>query len=558
MKILPRGVGNYEELIKDNYYYVDKTKYIEELEKYPNKRIMFLRPRKFGKTLFTSTLEYYYDIKAVDKFEELFGETYIGKNPTQNKNRYYILKFNFSGINTSSEEATISGFNDEVASSINLFVQKYGLDFYVNTQDDAEKILNNLFKAFSIQRNSEKIYVIIDEYDQFANELLGFNYDSFKELVSRNGKIRKWYEILKKGTESVVDRVFMTGVAPITLDALTSGFNNADDITRDFRFNEMMGFTKDELVKMMDDIEITKEEQEKLLPIMKENYDGYLFTGEAKERIYNSNMTIFFLNEYLARKDIPIKLIDVNIASDYEKIGKMINICQGEDKYKILSLIISGEGILTDITQKFNPAIDFGNKEMLSMLYYLGYLTVLENELGSDKLVIPNFMMKSIYSEYFLKIINDELEFKQSIDYKEMEREIAYEGKIDKIINLLSIYMNNLSNRDFQGFRENNVKFMFYILAMNFQNAFRIKSEPEIHRKYPDIVLLSKDSRYHSVMIEFKYLKRGEEKLLKQKQEEAKEQIEEYAEFEEITKIPNLVKYTVVAIVDEIHVEKID
>ena len=558
MKILPRGVGNYEELIKDNYYYVDKTKYIEELEKYPNKRIMFLRPRKFGKTLFTSTLEYYYDVKTSDKFEELFRETYIGKNPTKNKNRYYILKFNFSGIDTSSEETTINGFKESVQLSINSFVTKYGLDFYINPELSVEGLLGNIFEAFKYQKENEKIYVIIDEYDQFANELIGFNYGSFKKLVSENGRIRKWYEVLKKGTESVVDRVFMTGVAPITLDALTSGFNNADDITRDFRFNEMMGFTKDELVKMMDDIEITKEEQEKLLPIMKENYDGYLFTAEAKERIYNSNMTLFFLNEYIARRNIPINLIDASIASDYEKIGKMINICQGQGKIDLLKKIISGESIGVKITQKFNPAIEFGDKEMLSMLYYLGYLTVETEKFGMDKLIIPNLMMKTIYSEYMLQLINKMIEFKGTIDYEAINEEIACNGKIDKIMDILAMYMNNLSNRDFQGFRENDIKFMFYILAMNLKETFFIKTEPEIHRKYPDILLVAKNPEYYSVIIEFKYLKRTEEKLLKQQQIDAKEQIKEYAEFEEIKKIPNLVKYTVVAIVDEIHVEKID
>ena len=558
MKKIPNGVSDFEKIINQNYYYVDKTEYIEKLEEYTNTNIMFLRPRKFGKTLFTSTLEYYYDIKTSDKFEELFGETYIGKNPTSNKNRYHILKFNFAGINTRTEETTINEFKNKVTRSINSFVTKYGLDFYINPELSAEALLGNIFEAFRYQKVGEKIYVIIDEYDQFANELLGFNYNSFRELVSKNGIIRKWYEVLKEGTESVVDRVFITGVAPITLDALTSGFNNAADITRDFRFNEMMGFTKDELVKMMDDIEISKEEQEKLFPIMKENYDGYLFTYEGKERIYNSNMVLFFLNEYLARRDIPNKLIDVNIASDYEKIGKMLNLCKDEQKIDILTIIISGEGIVSEITTKFNPALPFGNKEMISMLYYLGYLTVESESFGVDKLIIPNMMMKKIYSDYFISIINEIIEFDGNINYNAIREEIATKGEITKITEVLSDYLNNLSNRDFQRFDEKHLKFMFYCLLMNLQTIYSIKSEPEIHRKYPDILLVAKKPEYYSVIIEFKYLKRSEENLLKQKQEEAKEQIKEYVDFEDIKEIPNLVKYTVVAIVDEIHVEKID
>ena len=211
---------------------MDKTKYIEKLENLAEPYIMFLRPRKFGKTLFTSVLENYYDVKKKDKFNKLFGETYIGKNPTKLKSSYYILRFNFSGIDTDKEETTIQGFKDKVIASINVFIKKYNLDFYVNENDTAEGILDNLFKAFYIQKNNEKIYVIIDEYDHFANELLGFRTENFKSLVSKNGKVRKWYEILKEGTESVVDRIFITGVAPITLDSMTSGFNISSDLTR--------------------------------------------------------------------------------------------------------------------------------------------------------------------------------------------------------------------------------------------------------------------------------------------------------------------------------------
>ena len=195
---MPYGISNYEELITENYYYVDKTKYIEKLENLPEKRIMFLRPRKFGKTLFTSVLENYYDKNKVEKFEKLYGNTYIGKNPTNLKNSYCILRFNFSGIDTSTEEATIKGFRSEVASSIEVFVNKYNLNFYVNKENEAENILDNLFKAFYIQKPQDRIYVIIDEYDHFANELLGFYPEQFKSLVSKNGKVRKWYEILKK------------------------------------------------------------------------------------------------------------------------------------------------------------------------------------------------------------------------------------------------------------------------------------------------------------------------------------------------------------------------
>ena len=558
MKKLPYGISNYEELIEDGYYYVDKTMYIEKLENLAEKRILFLRPRKFGKTLFTSTLENYYDIQKEEKFEKLYGETYIGKNPTKLKNSYHILKFNFAGIDTTNEETTVKAFKKKTIASINLFVEKYKLDFYINQDDEAENILDNLIKAFEIQRQNEKIYVIVDEYDHFANELLGFNTNQFKNLVSKNGKVRKWYEILKEGTESVVDRIFITGVAPITLDSLTSGFNISSDKTQDERFNEMMGFTEKELKELMKVQNIKKEEQETLIPIMRENYDGYKFSLHGKEKIYNSNMCLYFLNSYTELGRIPEQLIDVNIASDYTKLGKMLDLCKGEERERVIEKTVSGEGIVSEIRQKFNPAMEFTETDLVSMLYYLGYLTIEGDEVGYPKLKIPNNVMKEIYSDYFLKILREEINIDINDNYTEIAREIALEGKISKIIEMLEKYLKNLSNRDYIKMDEKYIKLIFFCIAMNLK-IFRLKSEMEVQRKYPDILLIprERDKGYKGVMIEFKYLKKGEENKLEEKQKEAKEQIKEYGEFEEIKELENIHKYTVVAVNDKIYVEEI-
>ena len=561
MKKLPYGISDYEKLIQGNYYYVDKTKYIEKLENLSEIYVMFLRPRKFGKTLFTSVLENYYDVKKKNKFEELFGKTYIGKNPTKLKNSYHILRFNFSGIDTSSVDATIKSFKNRTIAVIKKFIENYNLDFYVNENSEAEDILDNLFKAFSIQKEEEKIYVLIDEYDHFANELLGFQTQHFKNLVSKNGKIRKWYEILKEGTESVVDRIFITGVAPITLDSMTSGFNIIKDLTRDPRFNEMMGFSKEELIEMMGAQEIKKEEQEKLLPIMKENYDGYRFSIEAREEneLYNSNMCLYFLNSYLSFEKIPETLVDLNIASDYNKIGNMLRLCKGEKRLEIIDKTITQDGVITEITEKFNPEIEFGETQMLSMLYYLGYLTIGEVIGTYPKLIIPNKVMKEIYGEYFLKILSEEENFTiDNSEYAKISIEMAIEGKIEKGINLLQKYLKNLSNRDYQKFDEKYLKLLFYCVAMNLK-TFWIKSELEVEREYPDILLIPKeaDKNYYTIMIEFKYLKKEDANKLKEKQEEAKDQLKKYSNKEEMKALENLKKYTVVALNDKIYVEEI-
>ena len=556
---MPYGISNYEKIVNDGYYYVDKTMYIEKLENLPETNIMFLRPRKFGKTLFTSVLENYYDKNKIDSFEKLYGNTYIGKNTTKLKNSYCILRFNFSGIDTSTEEATIRGFKKEVASSIEVFINRYNLEFHVNKEDEAENILDNLFKSFYIQKPQDKIYVIIDEYDHFANELLGFNPEQFRGLVSKNGKVRKWYEILKKGTETVVDRIFITGVAPITLDSLTSGFNIGTDITQDEEFNEMIGFTEEELKEILKNQEISLKEQEKIIPIMKENYDGYKFCLKAKNQIYNSNMCLYFLSRYIRLGEIPDKLIDTNIASDYSKIGKMLDLCKGENRLEILRKTVQGEPIVNTIIEKFNPAIEFTENDMISMLYYLGYLTISGEDLGKPELTIPNKVMKEIYANYFMQIMEEEANFKiDNTTNNEILREIAKEGKIDKMVETLKIYLNNLSNRDLIKFDEKYIKLIFYCIAMN-MNIYSTKSEMEVNRNYPDILLVPRDSSkgYKAVMVEFKYIKKGEVAKLEDKQKEAKEQIERYSSFEDIKDIQGLRKYTIVVATNDIYVEEI-
>ena len=556
---MPYGISNYEKIVNDGYYYVDKTMYIEKLENLPETSIMFLRPRKFGKTLFTSVIENYYDKNKIEKFDKLYGNTYIGKNPTKNKNSYCILRFNFSGIDTETETSTIRGFKNEVASSIEVFIHRYNLEFYVNNEDDAENILNNLFKAFYVQKSQDKIYVIIDEYDHFANELLGFYPERFRTLVSKNGKVRKWYEILKKGTETVVDRIFITGVAPITLDSLTSGFNIGTDITQDEEFNEMIGFTEEELKEILKNQEISLKEQEKIIPIMKENYDGYKFCLKAKNQIYNSNMCLYFLSRYIRLGEIPDKLIDTNIASDYSKIGKMLDLCKGENRLEILRKTVQGEPIVNTIVEKFNPAIEFTENDMISMLYYLGYLTISGELVGIPELTIPNKVMKEIYADYFMQMMDKEAEFRiDNNANQEILIQLAMEGRIDKIVEVLKIYLNNLSNRDLIKFDEKYIKLIFYCIAMNI-NSYSTKSEMEVNRNYPDILLVPRDRTkgYKSIMVEFKYLKKGEKAKLEDKKKEAREQIERYSQFDDIKDIEGLRKYTIVVATNEIYVEEI-
>ena len=567
MRQLPKGISNYEDIVAENRVYVDKTMYIEKMEDLADKTIMFLRPRKFGKTLFTSTLECYYDKNKADKFEELFGKTYIGKNPTPNKNRYCVLRFNFSGISTNTVEETIKGFREKVDIGINRFVTNYKLDFYNNPEMSTEGILGSTFEAFREQRRNEKIYVIIDEYDHFANELLGFKTDEFKELVAKNGKVRKWYEILKEGTESVVDRIFITGVAPITLDSTTSGFNIARDITKNIRFNDMLGFSKEDVKYLMTEIDIPEEKQEELIPIIKENYDGYIFSNMIKSeyenyKIYNSNMTLYFLDAYQEQGQVPEELVDINILSDYGKIEAFMNLCQNMNKIELLEKIVAEEPVESELTEKFNAEISFGEKELVSLLFYLGYLTIEQNELGMSKFVTPNEVVRTIYSQYFLEYIKRKAGIQGKMKNGEMIKEILYEGKIDKAIETLGIFLTNLSNRDYQRFDEKYIKVIFYAIC-RMLGAVYVKSELEIGGEYADILIIPREklNERYGVLLEFKYIKQEEynkkPELLQQKQTEAKAQLERYNKTEEIQAIPNLRSYAIVVVKDKISVEEV-
>ncbi len=567
MRQLPKGISNYEDIVRENRIYVDKTMYIEKLEKLSDKTIMFLRPRKFGKTLFTSTLECYYDINKQDRFDELFKNTYIGKNPTNNKNKYCILRFNFSGISTETLDETKKSFKNSTIESIKIFIAKYHLDFYINENQEAEEILNSLYTAFQIQKNDNKIYVLIDEYDHFANELLGFRTDEFKNLVAKNGKIRKWYEILKKGTETVVDRIFITGVAPITLDSTTSGFNIANDITKNILFNDMLGFSKEDVIYLMNELEIPKNNQKGLLPILKTNYDGYIFSNMIKDnlesyKMYNSNMTLYFLDLYKQQNEIPEDLVDTNIISDYGKIESFMDLCQNMNKIELLEKIVAGELVESELTEKFNAEINFGEKELISLLFYLGYLTIKEIDFGVLEFGSPNEVIRKIYSDYFLEYIKRRSGLTNEINQKEILKEILLEGKIEKLLDVLKEFLTNLSNRDYQKFDEKYVKVIFYSICRMLKGLY-VKSELEVSGQYADILLVPKEElkERYSILIEFKYIKQEDydkdNSLLKDRQKQARIQLETYKKSEEIIMLPKVKSYSIVVIKDKIFVEEI-
>ncbi|MGM9977720.1 MAG: AAA family ATPase [Clostridium sp.] len=557
IKKLPYGKSNYEELIKENYEYVDKTKYIEMLENLYDTFIFFLRPRRFGKSLFTSVLENYYDINKKNEFENLFKETYIGKNPTPLRNSYYILKFNFSGLITETEDSLIESFSQACNKAYDEFVNKYSLNIDYKIMKYPSDTFNMFLGKVRFKIN-KPIYVIIDEYDHFANELLSFKTDLFSSIVSKTGFIRKWYEVLKIGTESIVSRIFATGVSPITLDSLTSGFNISTDITRYERFNAMMGFTEDEVRSLIKRTVQNEDEIDKIIKEMKVNYNGYLFSIKGKETIFNSDMVLYYLKHIEENKLPPEELIDKNIASDYAKLGNMFKLKNRNENYKILEDILKGEEITARITSQFNLERRFNDEDFKSLLFYLGLLTIKGEDFGDAILDTPNNVIRELYFDFYAKRLEEESDFELNTkEVKDTIKDIAKNGNNLKLVEIVEKTLNKLSNRDYITFNEKYVKLIFLTYCY-LSKIYLVKSEYEVEDGYIDIALLKQvnmEPKFFGIM-ELKYISKSKyeekgEEIVKEKLNEAKEQLEKYDRSEELKNMKNLKKWAIVFVNDK-------
>lgn len=557
---LPYGISNYRTIVEENHIYIDKTMNIEKLEALHSPFVFFLRPRRFGKSLFTSVLENYYDINKANEFDKLFGNTYVGENPTREKNSYYVLKFNFSGLNTDSKDLIEEEFFNRMNDGIDKFMYNYKLSFKYLQKGSAATVFQSFLNKAS-QNISSHIYVIIDEYDHFANELLSFKTEMFSEIISKTGFVRKWYEVLKIGTESIVKRIFATGVSPITLDSLTSGFNIASDITRDPRFNEMMGFTEDEvrnlIVNTLDN-DLKKNELDNLVEELRKNYNGYLFSESCETRMFNSDMVLYYLKSYQDFGKAPKDLIDKNIASDYGKLGNMFELKNKSSNMKILDDILNGEEISSVITSQFSLEKDFDEDDFKSLLFYLGMLTIEKEDLGEVILKVPNNIIKELYFEFFGKKLSEAIESElKTSEIRKAIKNIAVNGDNIKLIEICERTLNKLSNRDYIKFDEKYIKLIFLTYCF-LSKIYLVKSEYEVENGYIDIALLKQvnvEPTYFAIF-ELKYIKVSEYKdqgdtIVQYHLNEAINQLKKYETCDELKKIKNLKKWAIVFVGDK-------
>ena len=346
----PYGEANFEKIRSEGYFYVDKTRYIELLEHLQASHVVMLRSRRFGKTLFINMLGYYYDQLRADKFDALFDGLYIHSDPTPKRGSYMVLTFNFSGINTETLKNANAGFIDEIRSSVALFLERYHHHFLETEKQNilqpqtSNGIIANLFKILSRKESGKCVYVLIDEYDHLANNILSQGKEMFKDLVRTDGYVRPFYEALKVGTETVVDRMFITGVMPILLDSLTSGFNIGMNISTEEKFNEMFGFTEEEITPILEYLG-TETRRERL----RTYYDGYRFSPKARKRLYNSDMILFYALKYEPETDYIESMIDTNVVSDYRKIRAILSIGDRDLEEAILTRIV---GVCAGVSQR--------------------------------------------------------------------------------------------------------------------------------------------------------------------------------------------------------------
>lgn len=466
---IPYGESDFKTLREENNIYVDKTMYIEKLENY--KKSIYVRPRRFGKSLFTSMISYYYDISEKENFEKLYKGLYIYENPTEKKNSYYILKFNFSGMNINESENIKNikeSFNESVYISCREFINKYKLDMKLPDKKQASIVLLDVLSQFKNLEKKNKIYIVIDEYDHFTNGMLEGNVSRFVTSLGQGGFVRAFYEVIKmyaEGTDSVVDRFFATGIAPLTLDSLTSGFNIATDITLNENFVAMCGFTEEEVKELLNKIGLKEEVYEEL----KKNYNGYRFSLVSEKSTFNVTLLMYYLRDLLLNGRPPLTPIDANLATSGNKIESIVNLVNKERNYaKLLELITTGQvsGILVEKFELNN--LNFDENSFLSLLFYNGYITI--KDVGMQiKFCVPNYVSEVLYANYFVKLIDSRKAYKLEIsEIEESIIEFGEKGNIEDVTKVVSNFLTYQSVRDKEGFNEKMLKYVYSLI-------FRIK-----------------------------------------------------------------------------------
>ncbi len=508
MKKLPYGIADFKAIQTENYYFVDKTKFIPELES-AGSHLMFLRPRRFGKSLWIAILEAYYDVYYKSQFDAIFNNTWVLNNRTAAVSSCHILRLDLSAIEVSRAEESFAAY---LCRHITAFKDKYELDIVFSNNSPID-MLNDLFVY--VQQKEIKLYILIDEYDNFANKLFLQDKKLYKNIVSdKSAFFKQFFTTLKTGTggnDAPIKRMFITGVTPMTLFDVTSGFNIGKNISLDSTFNEMVGITTDELAEMFSHYGITLDA--KHLDLVTEWYDQYRFAETAKNSVYNTDMILYYLDPVIKKGHPPKELIDINVRSDYRKLRHLIYTNHKlNGNFEMLKQLIGGNVVIADALVQDFSAFDLIKEENFkSLLFYQGLVSIKKAGLQLE-LQIPNETIKRIDIDF----LKDSLELEDVFSLKtaklsELLADFATDGSVKVFEYLADEIKRNTAIRDYI-YSEACIKSM-YLAYLSLTPYFVIKSEVELNKGFADILLKPLNPYVEYVgMLELKYFARSDKK----------------------------------------------
>ena len=568
-KKLPYGLSDFPRVISDNYYYVDKTRYIELLERQPD-YVFLLRPRRFGKSLFLAMLESYYSIDYADRFDELFGHLYIGSHPTPYRNRYLVLRFNFSEVKARPEEVERK-FGEYCCMVMRAFIVKYeallgDAVWRVVSPDETDpgQMLSSL-KQYISQTDCPRIYLMIDEYDNFTNTLLAtYGHDRYRDTTHGDGFIRSFFNNVKAATSNAgaaVDRLFITGVSPVTMDDVTSGFNIGTNISTLPAFNTVLGFSEEEVRTMADYYrsegmlpqDITTE---RLLDEMRPWYDNYCFAPRKTDgHVFNSDMVLYYLNSYLLQQMPPETMVDTNIRTDYNKLRHLAqtDLRQGGNTPVIQEIIARGD-ISVELATSF-PAERMAEAENFkSLLYYLGLLSIRRSDFGRTVLGIPNLTVREQLYTYLLESYREASLFTLDLSrLSDLVKDMALQGEWRPVFRYFADELERQSAvREFiEG--EAHVK-GFLLACLGLTRGYIILPEHEASKGYADFYMMPDLLRLpeiaYSYIVEVKYARRDAMSAeLESLKEDAADQLRRYAQDEKVLRSKGDTRLTLVTLV---------
>ncbi|MBQ3635700.1 MAG: AAA family ATPase [Bacteroidales bacterium] len=521
MKNIPYGITDFKLVRSDDYYFVDHSWAIPYIEK--DRYVFLLRPRRFGKSLFLNMMATYYDILEADNFDTYFSDLAVGKNPTKDHNKYLILKFNFSAIDPQKEEVQ-EAFNGLVCRTIESFVVKYqallrpdALSRVLEYKGKSNDMLDQLFIV--IAEAHQRAYVMIDEYDNFANTILSYDEDGYARMTHGDGFFRLFFNILKAGTtdnDAAVDRIFMTGVSPLCLSDVTSGFNIGINYSLRPALHSAIGFSESEVRTLfsyyMEQTGVFHHSVDELLDVIRPYYDNYCFTEDNldDERMFNSDMTLYFLNIYIEKGGvIPKDIIDRNVSTDYNKMQMLIRFeSRFGQKSKIIQRIINDGYADYDLIPEFSLANLGVAENVPSLLYYMGLLTWGRDAENYPVMAVPNEVVRYQFLTYMKTCYADTIQWRPDIDHlNELWRACVRRAQWQPFLEYVSgLITDNSSVRDFGPEGESFVKgFMLTYLCSN--TGFLAHTEYELSHGFADIFLEPQGYNRHALIVELKYCK---------------------------------------------------